>query len=55
MSRAYRVTWRDRLARRLANAALRIASREYRAYVTVLIDLGRKILPGELEAFREKT
>lgn len=48
MSEEYQVTWRDRLSRALANAALRIASREYRAYVTVLIDVGRKHLLEEL-------
>jgi len=48
MALPYRVTWRDRLAHTLANAALRLATKEYRAYVSVLVHLGEQALPEAL-------
>lgn len=38
----YRVTLRDRLAHRLANAAIRLATRPYRGYLTTVVGLGHK-------------
>lgn len=40
----YRVTWRDRLAWRLANAALRLATPSYRAFVEVSCRIGVEAL-----------
>lgn len=45
----YKVTWRDRLAYRLANAVLNtVATREYRAYVKVVTAVGRVELKRQL-------
>lgn len=44
----YRATLRDRLAHGLANLALRLATREYRAYVGLVVSLGRREVPGVL-------
>jgi glutamine cyclotransferase len=45
----YRVTWRDRLAYRIANWALvNIATWEYQKYVWVLVTKGREALHDEL-------
>lgn len=45
----YTVTWRDRLARKIANWVLvHIATWEYQQYIWVLIIKGRKALHEEL-------
>lgn len=50
MSIPYSVTWRDRLARRIANWALvNVATFEYQQYIWVLINKGREALHSELD------
>lgn len=44
MTTPYKVTMRDRLAYRLANLALRLASKEYRAFITVTVHKGMEAL-----------
>lgn len=49
MSIPYKVTWRDRLAHKIANWALTyVATDEYQKYIWVLITKGRKALHEEL-------
>lgn len=47
----YTVTWRDQLARAFANFAFRcLATKEYRAFVTVTVNVGLEQLKKELVA-----
>ena len=41
----WEVKLRDRVAYYLAKAALRLASREYRAYLTIVYKVGQRNLP----------
>lgn len=44
----YAVTWRDEVAYWLTRASLRIATKEYRAFVTLTFQRGAQVLADDL-------